>query len=358
MSEESTTYSSIGFCCIVEPSSAVSWSNQYDLFRKIVSSRKFRSTFAAASLLHTGFEHRITFESVRYRTTFNPIPGMRYLGVAYPEDCFVRKAYSEMYARIFNIRSNSGKSVFALSKAREALESSGAPDDALLALDEAIRFNGEMMNDSSNILRLFDAEHICSYVDISESLDSTYKLVKKYNGILNRTILFDTEIECKVARVNYTILDSALLEIIRVMYRCMPDGSEASLKIRCSRSSEISLSTDIKVFDEFSVSSVDYELRDICCAFECLGGKAEAVLNGDRFVIRAGARIPLSNYICRVSPDGGIGEVRLRGYSRIMPKRTGYGTVTFRSPEVEYKVDFKALLADIMLGSLFEYSEA
>lgn len=360
MSSSKDLFSRVGYSCVFENNMDVVWSNNSRLFRKLVSTRLFSNSFKLASSLHSVFEFRLMCDGIRYRIQLLTLPDKRYLGVAYPEECYIKYSYSEMYMRMYNIKRNASNAIAAGLELKELLMAHDLPDEIIHLLETQIACEEAALCDSTSILKLFDTEHICEYVMIREKLENTHEQVKKYSCILGRKVSFDISFKSSVARINYIVLDTALLEIARVMFKYLPEGAEAVLHITERMKEALKIRTDIPRNHDFDTDEIDYEIRDLNCAFECLGGRIRVYHTKDTFVIDAYVPSHLSNYVNRVKsgadPDAvNTGYEDLKGYGGILSphKQNNSGYVIFRCPSSEPEIDVSWLLSDIMLTPLY-----
>ena len=360
MSSDNEKFSRMGFCCIVDKSKRIAWSNDKYLFKKIISSKRFSSVLSAASVSHTPFEYRTTFEGIRFRINFLPIPENLFLGVAYPEECYIRYAYSEMYMRVFNIKRNATRTAASLSVLKDKLRELDVPDEIMDLIDEQFDYAGEILNDSRSVTNLFDSEHMFEYVNISENLSHTESIINKYNAILNRELKLDIELENSVARLNYNVFEAILLQLARIIYKYTDKEDCTLMKISGKNTGSLRVRIDLDRKNGFDTGSIDNEVRDIKCAAQCLGGSSRLYFTEDKFVLEVNIPAHLSNYLRRVRSDvfvaGKLDEsyYELKGYSRLVepvdPKRPGI--LRFRNNAVVIKVDISYLMADIMFCSL------
>ena len=353
----------IGFSAIFDSDTKVAWSNEKRLFRKIASSDIFMNAYRDAADKRDPFENKLTYNGVRFKAVFIPIADRRYLCIAYPEDRFVRFAYSEMYMRIFNIRSCAEKMIAGCPDILEAAGKCSVPDDVLKMIEDQLRFAESVKYDADGIARIYDADRMCEYVSIREKVAETFGNIKKYNKILSRNITFDADIECSVAKINYSVFEAALLGIVRMMYKCIPKDGDGRIIIKGNRDTGLHIRTFCEHGSEgFSLKDIDYEIRDIKCAFEYLGGSAEIMLGENGLSVKASAPASLSNFNCRVksydltdTPEDDPYEI-LTGYTGLTAEEIMHaeGAVQFRCPVTEPEYPISEVLADAMLRPLAE----
>jgi hypothetical protein len=352
----------IGFNAIFDYDMKVAWSNEKRLFRKIASSNIFMEAYKTSAENREPFENLLTYNGVRFKAVFLPLTDRRYLCIAYPEDRFVRFAYSEMYMRIFNIRRSAEKIAAVSPDIYEVLKQFEASDDVMKLIEDQTRFAESVKYDADSISRIFDADRMCEYVSIRDKIKETFSHIKKYNTIISRYVTFDADIDCSVAKINYSLFEAALLEIVRIMYKYLPEGGSGSIIIRGNRDIGIRVEISAQRRDDFDVKDIDYEVRDIKCAFEYLGGSSVVSLGNDGLFVRATAPAALSNFNCRVksydltdAPEDDAYEI-LSGYTGLTVDELKHteGTVQFRSPVVEPEYPISEVLSDAVLRPLVE----
>ena len=353
----------IGFNAIFDTDMKVAWSNEKRLFRKIASSDIFMDAYRDAADNREPFENKLTYNGVRFKAVFIPIADRRYLCIAYPEDRFVRFAYSEMYMRIFNIRSCADKMIAGCPDILGSAKKCDVPDDVIKLIEDQLRFAESVKYDADGIAKIYDADRMCEYVSIREKIAETYGNIRKYNKILSRNVTFDADIECSVAKINYSVFEAALLGIVRMMYKYLPKGGSGRIIINGSRELGLRIGTSCDSRpDVFSIKDIEYEIRDIKCAFEYLGGSSEIFLGENGLSVKASAPASLSNFNCRVksydltdTAEDDPYEI-LSGYTGLTVDEIKHaeGSVQFRCPVIEPEYPISEVLADAMLRPLAE----
>lgn len=359
MTYSNEKFSRMGFCGVLGAEKRFIWSTEPYLFRKIVCSRRFASSVSEAAKERSSFECRLTFDGVRFKITALPIPTERYLCMVYPEESYIKYAYSEMYMRIFNIKKNANRSVAALNEVNDELKRLDIPEELTDLISDDLGYSEEILSDSTVIVKLFDSAHMSEYVMIGESIRNSYEHVKKYNSASGKTVRFDCDISLPVARINYPVFESVLFEIVRILYKALPEKGSGTLKIKSSSDKKHLILSSVVPTPGFPEGKYpDHEIRDIACALECIGGSSRILLKDDKLVIRADVLAPLSNHVGRVKTDplSDSGFVELKGYSRIISpvKEHWNGDLEFRSTAAVPKTPFSMLISDIMLGELVQ----
>ena len=262
--------------------------------------------------------------------------------------------------RVFNIRSGSEKSLAAVSALKEELSGFGVPDEVMKLIDDQLTFCERVKFDADSISRLFDADRICEYVKIREKLDETCRRIKKYAPVLKRTVTVDYDIKCSVAKVSYTVFESALFETVRALCKYLPEGGNGIIKIREAGKTGIRISASCDAREDFDMSLIAGEITDIKCAFEYMGGKAEVSDGENGLSIRASAPVSLSNYNRRVKTYD-LNDICEDDICDVLSEKTGLSPeelekadelILFRSPSSEPEYPVTDILAEVMLSPI------
>ena len=100
-------FGNIGYSCIFSSEMNIYFSDNKDLFTSLCRKRRI----SAASLIGQAAaglcEHRFTYEGVRYRAIFVPIYNRNFLCICYPEDCFLKNSFSDIYNSVNDVRRRS-----------------------------------------------------------------------------------------------------------------------------------------------------------------------------------------------------------------------------------------------------------
>lgn len=354
MSVNVNRYSRLGFCCVLTSGAKIAWSDDNRVFKKILASKGFKEAFEASSADLLSFEHKLTVDGVRFMIVCIPVPGNRYVCTAYPEIIYMKQSYSEMYARIFNIRRSAGKDLSLLVTLEEKLKEISADEGCFDLLKEMYACAEEIISDSDGICRLFDAEHLSGYVDLKDSINSTFAAVRKYNALMRRDIRADVQLERCVARVNYTVLETLLLETVRILYKLLPENGSSLISVKGGKDGALVIKTERLAATDIDPGALDSEIRDIRCATECLGGSVKISSPEEGFMLKVVLPVSLSNYTGRVKKD--IGEMpgeELRGYYKLFePRRDSGSHIEFNNERIEPVLSITLLLADLLLGEL------
>ena len=353
----------IGFTAIFDSDMRIAWCNEKRLFRKIASSEIFMKAYRLAAEDREPFENKLRHNGIVYKAVFIPVADRRYLCIAYPEDRFIRFAYSEMYMRIFNIRSCADKMIAGSPEISDAAKKCGVADEVMMLIDDQRRFAESVKYDADGIAKIYDADSMCEYVSIRGKIGETFRNIRKYNSILSRNITFDADIECSVAKINYSVFEAAVLGIVRMMYKVIPKDGSGCIIIRGRRESGLRITTSCGACSgDVCIKDIDYEIRDVKCAFEYLGGKAEIKLGENGLSVTAAAPANHSNFNCRVksyeltdTPEDDPYEI-LSGYTGLTVEELKHteGAVQFRCQVTEPEYLISEMLADAMLRPLAE----
>ena len=348
-------FSRLGFCCVLTSEAKIGWCDDSRIFKKIIASKGFKEAFAASSSELVSFRCKVTVDGVGFMVVGVPVPEKRYVCTAYPEIVYMKHSYSEMYARIFNVRRTAGRELSALEQLEEKMKNDALGESYFDLLKEMYDCMEEIVSDSEGICRLFDAEHLSGYIDLEHSIKSTFASVKKYNLVMHRDITADIKLERCVARVNYTVMETMLIETVRILYKTVPENGSAVISIIGKADGSVLISTEAPKNPSAVPGIIDAEIRDIRCAVECLGGSVKITPPEEGFSMKAVLPLSLSNYKGRVRSGGGeMPDADLRGYHRLFApqiENTG-GMIEFHNERIRLAASVTFVLADMLLGEL------
>lgn len=354
MSINVNRFSRLGFCCVLSPDCRIAWCDDNRVFKKIIASKSFKEAFESSSVDMLSFKCRITVDGVKFMVTAVPVPEKRYVCTAYPEIVYMKHSYSEMYARIFNVRRTAGRELSLLAELEEKLKADSAADSYFDILKEMYSCTEEIVSDSDGICGLFDAEHLSGYIDLSHSIKSTFDSVKKYNAVMRRDIKAEVQLERCVARVNYTVMETLLLETVRILYKIVPENGSAVISVKGKSDGSVIIKTEVPESLNAAPDFIDMEIRDIRCSAECLGGSVKITPPGEGFSLKAVFPVSLSNYTNRLRSDiEDMPGADLRGYFKLFEPQIESGNmIEFRDERIEPAACVTFVLADILLGEL------
>lgn len=352
------------FSCFLDEKGKCVFSDNEAFFRRLLSGKKFKTDFAAAAQNHSRSEKNYTFDGIKYKVIIIPVAGEKFYVVAYPEDCYIKFSYSEMYMRLFNIRINANNIKGTLQLLKDNLHSDqdiGARITRLI--DELEHYSGEVLINADDVLSLFDIEHIGRYVNLSEKLHHTEYCIKPYNARYDRTVNFRIDIEHLVAKVNYTVLEAAVYGIAGIMYKTLPVGGKGTVSFTEIENGHLLLEAQADVSEVFKRNTIDNDIRNVRCAIDALGGTSETVGNKDAVIIKARIPVKLSNYVHRINTgayDKDDEYEKMSGYHLVIApdelsgeEMSPEAELILNSFRSEYKRDYSAILAEIMLGTLY-----
>ncbi|MBR5089684.1 MAG: hypothetical protein IK093_09655 [Ruminiclostridium sp.] len=343
-------FGSTGFCCVLDSNMSVIWCNNRQLFRKLLASKELTVAFTKACEEHSIFEHYSTYESVKYRTVFIPVPDKRYVAVAYPEDRYVKSVYSQMYRRIFNVIGNSNRCMSALLESKDMLSECDVPENIHSLIDDALGYTETVLSESAAISELFDCDHNCEYVNIVRRLDSTFQVIRKYERIHDRRIGFVIGLKHTVARINYLILECVLFETARLIYKCLPRGGNTVMKIGETENGSLSFVADILLSEGADRSFADAEIRNILCAVELIGGKASFTFGEHTLAFSAEIFAALSDNTGKLLRQTEQEGEQRTGYESLLPREYDNAELMFCDECEPYAADLSSVLAELILA--------
>jgi len=301
------------------------------------------------------FEHRFMSEGIRYRAAFNPFYENCCLCRIYPEDCYLKRAYSELYRYISDMR----MIAVGMTSAAERLEGmiyANSDEDKYSCETAELRKAAEKeYSFATEVLKLFDTQHIFEYIPIVQCLRNTYEYVSKSNEVIGKYIYFDVDVRQSVARMNYPLFETALASVIRIFYRVMNDGENVTLRIKGTDTGTISLYAEYEFRDEIDQSELDMDIGIMRCSFEALDGRTELSTFRDHLIFRAKVPVSLSNYFSRVKESGAYSENEntLKGFGRFIYTDEKYKSV-LHSPMTGYRPELSSVIWDIALKSFYQ----
>ena len=101
---ENVKFSQLGYTFIFDDDFRCLYSDSNSMAERLKGCRSIRNAMIVNRGRCQPFEHRFSFGKVRYRAAFIPFFEFCYICRVYPEDCYMRCAYSELYKSIFDIR--------------------------------------------------------------------------------------------------------------------------------------------------------------------------------------------------------------------------------------------------------------
>lgn len=343
-------FSGMGYTCMFDRNLVCRFSDNCELSGFLTRSRKVRTVYR----LHIGgsgtFEHRFMTGGVRYRSVFQPFFDMFCLCRIYPEDCFMKQSYSELYRYVSDIRMCSAQTLALAKRTEERICSCNDCEKYDDLTGELTAAAEKMFSASGSVLKLFDTERVFEYIPLVRYLSATNEFIRKNNDLLGRHIELEAELTRGVARMNYAIFEAALLSVIRVFYRVMRSGDRIKLRITDSRNGDLLLSAEYTArgLSEDHVPKHDIEL--LSCSFGCLNGRCRLYFSGEKLVFRASVPASLSGYFNRIKDHSDISD----GAEDISDNITYMLSPDLRSARPSFSPDLSALMWDIAMRELYE----
>ncbi len=353
-------YGRIGFTGILNPDFTLAWSDCPDLFKKIITLKSVLAAKAVGTALFRTFRHCFTKNGIKYCAVFTPISDKYYLCRIYPEDFFLKNAFSEIYSYVHTIKVDS-MSTFLDLREFIGTHSGDFPDEEYETfLEEKAASAERIYTFARNILSTFDKSHMCEYVPIEKFLDSTFSHIRMYNAVRKKEVLLETKINAPVARINYSVLESCIYIVVKIFYKILQTGESVTLSVRSDADGSLYMNARHKLTAEFDENDLSRDLRLLRCSMESLGGYAKFYISEDSIVFRSSVPAALSNYVKRIKKvnrrismeDSDLFE--LRGLDDIFDSYEK-NFVKFRSVREMPDFDLSSVLAGIILGSDDEY---
>ncbi len=348
-------YGRIGFTGILNHDLASVWNDAPALFRKISSLRSVLAAKALSDRLYVSFSHCFTYNKIRYCAVFTPLYDRYYICRIYPEDFYLKNAFSEMYDYICAVRT---RALSSLLDARDFAERNSEIfrdqrfDDYM---ESQIRSYEEICSDAGNVLKLFDKSHMCEYVPIEKYLLYTNDHLKKFNSDNRKNVLLDLDISSPVARINYTLFESAIFLMVRIFYTVMEENDSAVIKVSSRQDGSLALSSSYRMRSPLDERKVNKEIKLLRCSLSELGGELRFYVCGDRLDMKSYVPASLSNYVSRIrkidrNNKNSSDMFELRGIDDIFDSYEK-NFVAFRSPKEQTDADVSSMLAELILGN-------
>lgn len=351
-------FAKIGYTFIFSNDGTCRYSDDSDMAARLIGSRGFRTALKTRGKSCEPFEHRFLFGGIRYSADFHPFYGVSYICRVYPEDCYLKHAYSGLYNSIADLKAIAATSVAENAKFSEILKDGSYGEEIVGYADREGKRSQRVLDLTSDILKMFDSEHIVEYVPIIDCLENTCDILGKNNGIFGKNINFKIDISRGVAKMNYVLFEAALAGISRILYKCMDTGDESEVLIKERKNGSISVTAAYTAKNGLTAEIPEYDIMIMKCLCESLDGKASADLSGDTLTIKALIPAELSNYYNRLR--SGIsevdeehpGEYEKRGFSAILA--SDYGRYRkFRAYRQEFVPDLTRMIIDIAMNEIY-----
>lgn len=356
---ENVRFSKLGFTFIFDRNMLCLYSDNGDMARRLCGCRAIKTAAKINKGRCASFEHRFSFDGIRYRAAFTPFFEMCYICRVYPEDCYIRYAYSELYNNIADIRTHAAVSVSETDRfAAEILASSDEDKYGSFADGEKER-SERIFSVASSVLKMFDSEHIVEYVPVAKCLERTAGIITKNNSLLKKKLVIEIDVRQSVARMNYVLFEAMLSCIARVYYKCMNDGGETVVRIVGKDSGKINVNASYSCDDKLAETLPEYDIKVLKCLSECLGGSAGIVLEENSFSVNVSVPAALSNYYNRIrssrndSVDAEEEVSQQLRYSGLFSADPGAGK-KFYASSAEYVLDLSAMISDIAMKDIYD----
>ncbi len=345
---EDVRFGKIGYSGILSPDFRVLNSDNDRIFMRISRNNKIITASKAGLSCFTSFEHRFTYESVRFRAIFTPIYNDHFLCRCYPEDCFLKNSYSDMYENIYKIKHEAMDMIARLNSLIDEMHRDDAAEAYLEAVTEQLISSERVLADSSGVMDIFDVSQKFEYVPIKELLNASNERLKSYSGSIDRDVTISVDIDCGVARINYMILEAAIFELVGIMYTLLGKGAKAELNVKGRRYEPLTCTASIEYPENVNEAELERKIRLVKCSFESISGKAYLFVKDGMFNIEASVPVSLSNHYERIAnndPERVVGEPK--GFDDILTPDNRKELI-FRSSSKEYTVPCSMLLANII----------
>lgn len=343
-------FSGLGYTCLFDRNLICRFTDNDAISGLLARSRRVR----AAYRMHLGgtgvFEHRFISGGVRYRSVFQPFFDMFCLCRIYPEDCYMKQSYSELYRYISDIRMSSAQTLALVKRTEERICSYNDREKYDDLTGELTASAEKIFSASGSVLKLFDTERIFEYIPLERNLSVTNEFIRKNNALLGRHIELDVELSRGVARMNYAIFEAALLSVIRVFYRVMRSGDSMKLHISGGENGALLLSGEYGTEGLSKDHVPEHDADLLRCSFGCLNGRCRLYFSGEKLVFNAAVPAYLSNYFNRVRIYEDIavsGEVPTADTK-------GVPSPDLSSSRPSFSPDLSALMWDIAMRELYE----
>ncbi len=356
---ENVKFSQLGYTFIFDDDFRCLYSDSNSMAERLKGCRSIRNAMIVNRGRCQPFEHRFSFGKVRYRAAFIPFFEFCYICRVYPEDCYMRCAYSELYKSIFDIRNVAAVSVSEIQRFEEDMFSNSDEDKyGTFASGEKER-SDKMLSVASSLLKMFDAAHTVDYVPIIECVGNSCDAIRKVSPILHKNIEFEVDIRRSVARMNYVLFDAALSGIARLLYRCMYQGDTAHIRIAGKSNGMLEVSgfyeSDKPLCDEIP----QHDIGILKCIFECLAGRLSFIITEKKFIVNASVPAELSDYTNRIrnaemyQQSEGEVEYDPLGFAGLF-STDHEKPISFSASKIPYSVNISTMMCNIAMQTFYE----
>ncbi len=355
---ENVRFAQIGYSAVFDKEKKCFSSDDNELMRRLEKQAGIRTAMKINLGNLKSFEHRFSYRKIRYRATFTPFHERFYLCRVYPEDCYMKHAYSELYKSISDIRMNAAEMICSVKKLDERLISINAGE--LRSYTSFLLSSAEKEYAcATEILGIFDKQHIFEYIPIVKYLAGTAERIKKNNAIIGKRVILETTLNKSVARVNHILLEAAVSCIVKFFYKILQKDEEVLLRITGTDSGELRMKADFESKTALNIEELGMDIGLIRCVFEALDGKAVIDIDGNKISLRGEVPVSLSNYFNRIKgiyEEFDENELYDPEQKNILnaPESDKNKYYALHSRKSEYREDLLELIWNIAMNSFYE----
>lgn len=356
---ENVRFAQIGYAAVFDRERKRFWADENYLTKHLEKQISVRTAMRINIENLKSFEHRFSLHKVRYRATFTPFYERFFLCRVYPEDSYMKCAYSELYKLISDMRMRAAEMICTLRKLDEHIIALG--NDALCREHTAKLLSDAEKEYASatDIMKMFDKQHIFEYIPIKSYLEKTRKRIRQSNSILGKNVALEVDLKHSVARVNYVLFEAAISCLVKLFYKILQPDESVTLKLKGTESGSISVRTEFFADAPIDMSDTELDVSLIKCIFEALDGVSVLDITGNRIVFKGDIPVSLSNYFNRIKgiyEDFDENEYYDPEARSIMNIDESYKNKPFilHSRPNQYNGDLLELVWNIAMNSLYE----
>ena len=194
---------------------------------------------------------------------------------------------------------------------------------------------------------MFDIPHKFEYVPITDLLKSTSARVSQFSEAAGRYVRVEYDIECGVARINYMLLETVILELAGILIELLGKGQETVLRILGRRNEPLRLSARVPFNDVNDEKRLERAVKLVKCSVASLGGDAAMLFEDGSFTADVRIPVSLSNLFSRVNKKASVSRAS-KGYDRIFSS-SAENEFAVRSRLKTYSVSCSMTLANLIL---------
>ena len=352
-------FSGIGYTVLFDNKMKYLSSDNEQIAARILSCNAVKTAAKINRGCIKSFEHRFSYGTVRYRAVFEPFFERFYICRVYPEDCYIRCAYSELYKSISDIRDLAAVSVSENEKFNEAVISASDEEKYGEFYSDVRERSERIFSIASSILKIYDSKHIYEYVPIQKLLEKSQKQLRRNNSILNKQIAFNNDIKYGVAKMNYVLFDAALSGIARILYKCMEENDNAIISLSEKDKSSITIKAFLEHASSFDESALEYDINVLKSIFESIEGTVVISEPEDGLLIKGFVPAALSNFYNRIKyvrmfeTTADALDRELQGLAEsLVPHNSN--VYEFNAPPAGVYTDISMLIWDITVYKMYE----